>query len=180
MTTLIFPQIVTVWLAQLFFFNLSVFSLLFDGKFYLAAVRSCLHRRSPRSRGFMANSLSAVCVIARDVVLQRPVQPWNYRVFFSLLKFAIKNTSSFSLVAFLPIWNQFLLTPEVYKLLTETSTPTAAMNSTLLGMCAKLNMLDTGEGGRAKGMGNLVFGFWRKYMHQIWTVNFLTWWNTSR
>jgi len=33
---------------------------------------------------------------------------------------------------------------EVYKLLTETSTPTAAMNSTLLGMCAKLNMLDTG------------------------------------
>ncbi|CAJ1397197.1 unnamed protein product [Effrenium voratum] len=33
---------------------------------------------------------------------------------------------------------------EVYKMLTETSTPTAAMNSTLLGMCAKLNMLDTG------------------------------------
>lgn len=36
---------------------------------------------------------------------------------------------------------------EVYKLLTETSTPTAAMNSTLLGMCAKLNMLDTGAQG---------------------------------
>ena len=36
---------------------------------------------------------------------------------------------------------------EVYKLLTETSTPTAAMNSTLLGMCAKLNMLDTGTAG---------------------------------
>ncbi|CAK9054313.1 Pentatricopeptide repeat-containing protein At2g31400 [Durusdinium trenchii] len=33
---------------------------------------------------------------------------------------------------------------EVYKMLTESSTPTAAMNSTLLGMCAKLNMLDTG------------------------------------
>ena len=30
-------------------------------------------------------------------------------------------------------------------MLTETSTPTAAMNSTLLGMCAKLNMLDTGK-----------------------------------
>ena len=29
-------------------------------------------------------------------------------------------------------------------MLTEHSTPTAAMNSTLLGMCAKLNMLDTG------------------------------------
>ena len=29
-------------------------------------------------------------------------------------------------------------------MLAETSTPTAAMNSTLLGMCAKLNMLDTG------------------------------------
>jgi len=33
---------------------------------------------------------------------------------------------------------------EVYSLLIETATPTAAMNSTLLGMCAKLNMLDTG------------------------------------
>eukprot|EP00441_Pelagodinium_beii_P025180 CAMPEP_0197653212 /NCGR_PEP_ID=MMETSP1338-20131121/34918_1 /TAXON_ID=43686 ORGANISM="Pelagodinium beii, Strain RCC1491" /NCGR_SAMPLE_ID=MMETSP1338 /ASSEMBLY_ACC=CAM_ASM_000754 /LENGTH=631 /DNA_ID=CAMNT_0043228247 /DNA_START=110 /DNA_END=2005 /DNA_ORIENTATION=- len=33
---------------------------------------------------------------------------------------------------------------EVYKLLTQHSVPTASMNCSLLGMCAKLNMLDTG------------------------------------
>ena len=47
-------------------------AILTNQRVYLAAVRSCLHRRSPRSHGFMANWLSAVCVIARDVVLQRP------------------------------------------------------------------------------------------------------------
>lgn len=33
---------------------------------------------------------------------------------------------------------------DVYKLFTETAEPTAAMNSTLLSTCAKLNMFDTG------------------------------------
>jgi len=33
---------------------------------------------------------------------------------------------------------------EVYRLLLKTTTPSAAMHSSLLGMCAKLNMLETG------------------------------------
>lgn len=136
-------------------------------------VRNFLLKRWPRNHDSMANWPNAVCVIGKDVAPLRQrfggvpgcKSPRNgnkenkdtVRVFRSVspvvndVHHASYDYDHHYLAsgAWLSEW-WMALTCEVYKLLTETSTPTAAMNSTLLGMCAKLNMLDTGAQGVKK------------------------------